>query len=55
MPISIIFWVIMLVWVLFGGYRMQNAGWDLLGGTLMQIVLFGLLGWRVFGPAVKNQ
>lgn len=56
---SAIFWALMLLWVFFAMW----LGWPAdggprafapLGNQLLQFVLFGLLGWQVFGPAVKG-
>jgi len=57
---GLIFWVLMLLWLLFGVLVFWPRGgggamaFAPLGGTLLQFVLFGLLGWQVFGPAVKG-
>jgi hypothetical protein len=52
MPLGIAFWVIMLIWAVFGvalHFGVVGAAYAI-GGTLMLFVLFGLLGWQVFGP-----
>ena len=54
MGINIIFWLIMLVWVLFGFVPISNAQTKSYGNTLLLIILFGLLGWKVFGPAIHG-
>lgn len=60
MPLGLIFWVIMLLWLLFGlGLQFgwfgptppQYTAW---GNTLLLFLLFALLGWRVFGAAVQG-
>ena len=56
MNIGIAFLVIMIVWIVFGlavrsGYVISEYG--SVGGMFLLVVLFGLLGWRVFGPAIK--
>ncbi len=58
MPMGILFWVIMLLWLLFGLYGARPAAgqqWNygLLGGTLMEFILFMLLGWKTFGPPLQ--
>ncbi len=51
MPISILFWVLMIIALLFGGWR----GWSdapsrpFYGFGLLLWVLLFLLGWEVFG------
>jgi hypothetical protein len=59
MPLGLIFWVIMLIWLLFG--LGQHFGWfganpqvGVVGSTLMLFLLFLLMGWRVFGAAVQG-
>jgi len=52
----LIFWVLMLIWfvfqiALFAGY---GGSWGAQGGTLLNFVLFLLLGWQVYGPPVRN-
>jgi hypothetical protein len=54
---GLLFWVIWVICVLiwagvnFGGMGGQYAS-HLAGGGLIEFVLFGLLGWQVFGPVV---
>ncbi len=48
MTLGMAFWVLMLIWAVFIGWR----GWAdrvSFGGNLLIFVLFLLLGWRVFG------
>jgi hypothetical protein len=56
MSLGLAFWVIMIVWVVFSfaarvGYVGTEYGW---GGTLLLVVLFGILGWQVFGPVLHR-
>jgi TRAP-type C4-dicarboxylate transport system permease small subunit len=52
MPIGLIFWVLMLLWIIsvigrrWGG---SNMPWAEPAGDFIILVLFFLLGWRVFG------
>ncbi len=52
MPRSLIFWILMLLWALsiFGPWR--TGYWY--ASALLEFVLFALLGWAVYGPAVKD-
>jgi hypothetical protein len=54
---GLIFWVIMLLWglCLLGAAFGEGSWthWAMVGGQVGQFVLFSLLGWQVFGPAVK--
>jgi hypothetical protein len=53
MPIGIAFWVLMLLWLVFGVYwGYTGASHLVLGGNLIIWLLFFLLGWKVFGFAL---
>lgn len=51
---GLIFWILMLVWLVCG-LGIYLGGYLHLApvGALFQFILFALLGWQVFGPAVK--
>jgi hypothetical protein len=59
MPMKICFYVLMLLWLLFGvggglmafGPYSHGIG---LASSLLQFLLFGLLGWKVFGRPVEG-
>ena len=57
MSLQLIFWILMLIWLIFGfawhgGYLAgPYAGW---GNTVLLFVLFLILGWAVFGSPVKG-
>jgi hypothetical protein len=56
MTLGLAFWIIMLVWLVFGLYGAYNAGGSpyMIGGTLLMFVLFLLLGWHAFGPPLHS-
>lgn len=58
MPLSILFWVLMVIWLLFGfwSYRIpgQPYPWERGGAHLLIWVLLAILGWQVFGPAIRH-
>lgn len=58
MSLGLVFWIIMLLWLLFGLYwRWPFTGAAAvapLGGDLMLFVLLLLLGWRVFGAPIHG-
>jgi len=54
MPLAIAFWVIMIVGALFGLYTNRDAAKSYLSSHLVYFVLFALLGWAVFGPALHR-
>lgn len=51
---GLVFWIIMLIWLILGIFGIYSSGFHAVtvGGTLLEFVLFGLLGWQTFGPAV---
>jgi hypothetical protein len=53
---GLIFWVLMLIWFVFslavyGGLIVGPYG--IAGTRLLDFILFALLGWEVYGPAVR--
>jgi len=57
MPLSILFWVVYVISVLFGVWSNYDAAQPLwyrrAGAYLVLWLLVGMLGWSVFGPVVK--
>jgi hypothetical protein len=57
MPIGILFWFFMILWLL-GGFYWHRAdfhagNYGIFGGNLLLFLIIGLLGWRVFGPILQ--
>jgi hypothetical protein len=57
MPIGLMFWIMMILWVVLWG----GVGWGGWGGTrgpfmtgLFLWVLIALLGWHDFGPILQG-
>jgi len=53
MPMRILFWVLMILWLIFG-FLSGGSGWAFWGGHALTFVLFGLLGWKVFGKPIQG-
>ena len=57
MPIGYIFWGLMIIWLVFGLVAWQAperlAGFGLVGNSLLVFLLLAMLGWQVFGAAIK--
>lgn len=55
MTIGLLFWVLMLLWLLFGFFRdsPQLQGWGPFGHNFLLWVLLALLGWQTFGPMLR--
>ena len=51
MPIGIAFWVLMLIWLVFGlvGHMFVAAATAATVSTVLLFFLFFFLGWKVFG------
>jgi hypothetical protein len=56
MPIGMIFWMLMIIWALFGLWWNSNPGaaWGQWGNHLLLFVLFFILGWHAFGFVVHQ-
>ncbi len=56
MSLDVLFWMLMIIWLIFGFWvDNQPTPAPFLRGSrhFLLFVLFGILGWRVFGPAIK--
>lgn len=53
MPLSMLFWTLFIIWVLFSGYR-YRGDYNQLGGHGLLAVLIFLLGWQAFGFVVAG-
>jgi hypothetical protein len=56
---SLLFWVLMLIWLLVGLWGFWPAGGSVqqfgpIGWGLVLFILIGLLGWKVFGPPLQG-
>ena len=51
MPLGLAFWILMLIWLVFGvWYNWPNH--VAVGGNLLIFILFALLGWHAFGAPI---
>jgi hypothetical protein len=56
MPLNLLFWVIYILALIISlwGYYVPNTPWYRgFGGAFVLWLLVGILGWRVFGPAIR--
>lgn len=57
---GLLFWILFVLAILFGGfgvYHTYHGGFEAYGGwglSVLELVLFYLLGSKVFGPALKD-
>lgn len=56
MSLGLAFWVLMLIWLVFGlAWHFGVIGaHGPLGSALLLFLLFLLLGWKVFGPPLQG-
>jgi len=58
MTLGFVFWLLMILWLLFGLYWNRNdirgGNYGILGGNLMLFVLLFLLGWKTFGFVIQG-
>lgn len=57
MSIGLAYWVLILVWAVFGlwsGWPTGGNAFRPLGGTLLLFILLVLIGWKVFGPPIHS-
>lgn len=57
MTLAVLFWILMIIWLVFGLWRdyvpAQPYPLPRLAGNLFLFVLLAILGWQVFGGPVK--
>ncbi len=58
MSIGLLFWVLMILWLLFGFFYRSSPGtfgpYGWVGSSLLEFILLALLGWEIFGPALHR-
>jgi hypothetical protein len=50
------FWVLMIIWLVFGivsHFGVIPGAYGVVGGVILLFILFALLGWQVFGPPLR--
>ena len=53
MPMGILFWVLMILWLLFG-FWWNGENWrGFAANNALLFIVIALLGWVVFGPALR--
>jgi len=57
MTLSLCFWVLMLIWLVFGvlaHFGIVAGTYTVATNTVLLFILFLLLGWQVFGPPLRR-
>jgi ABC-type polysaccharide/polyol phosphate export permease len=52
MPMGLLFWFLMLIWLIFGVWR-DWPNYPLAGHNFLLFVVIGLLGWHTFGAPIR--
>lgn len=53
MSIGFLFWLLMVLWLIFGIFYPSWGVWGVaFGGNLLLWIIIALLGWKVFGAAI---
>lgn len=58
MSFALLFWILMLLWAVFGVFPTwpasgtPNTGYLSFGGSLLLFILIALLGWHAFGSPI---
>ncbi len=53
MSIGLVFWVLMLIWLVFGAWSSWPGGPHIWGPNLLLFALLLLLGWHSFGAPIR--
>ncbi len=58
MTIGFVFWLLMILWLVFGLYLnrddLRGGKYGIAGGNLLLFVLLFLLGWKSFGFVIQG-
>ncbi len=58
MSIGVLFWILMILWFLFGLYwnraDIQGGNYGIMGGNLLLFILLFLLGVKAFGWPIQG-
>lgn len=53
MPLGLAFWILMLLWLVFGLWSAW-PNYHLVGGSVLLFLLLLILGWKVFGQPLHG-
>ncbi len=60
MPLGLVFWILMLLWFVFGfvvywpEQPTSRMSWAPFGGNLLLFILLFILGWQCFGFVIQK-
>ena len=57
MTLGLLYWILMLFWLIFGFWSGYTPGQPFTfrswGGTLLEFILFLIVGWKIFGSPIQ--
>ena len=54
MSFALVYWVLMLIWLVFGLWASWPLNGKTSGGTLLLFILLVIIGWKVFGAPIHS-
>jgi len=54
MGLGVAFWILMILWLVFGIFRWTQKDYWLSGASLFLFILFLLIGWKTFGAPLHG-
>lgn len=54
MSFGLVYWILMLIWLVFGIWSTWPTPTRAAGGNLLLFILLVLLGWHVFGAPIHS-
>lgn len=54
MSFGLCYWILMLVWLVFGLWSNGVTNLKVVGGNLLLFILLVLVGWKAFGPPLHQ-
>ncbi len=54
MSYALAYWIIMLIWLVFGCWQNWAGGFKAIGGNILLFVLFVLIGLQIFGKPLHQ-
>jgi hypothetical protein len=54
MTLGLLYWILMLLWVIFGLWRAYPNLGGAAGPGLILFVLLLIIGWQIFGPPIHK-
>ncbi len=54
MSLSLVYWVLMLIWLVFSAWSGWAGGIKASGGSIVPFLLLLVIGWKVFGAPVHS-